>query len=133
MTYCDEQSRCWLFWTISRFRLLTIRPNGTYGWSKSNKRLPVLFAAKSVRRPFVTSAAICRRCVNKVIGCLPLWLPSLQASHYLWPGHLGSYLSPLSDCLKLFPALLAGFGCCKRWYGSEWFQMVVGHSLLYIP
>src|SRR5713101_3307237 len=91
MTYCDEQSRCWRFWTISRFRLLTIRPNGTYEWSKSNKRLPVLFAAKSVRRPFVTSAAICRRCVNKVIGCLPLWLPSLQASHYLWPGHLGSY------------------------------------------
>ena len=45
----------------------------------------------TARRPFVTCAAICQRCVNKVKRCLPLWPPSLQASHSLSPGPLGRY------------------------------------------
>jgi transposase len=43
------------------------------------------FAAKREPRPFVTFAGIFPPCASKVMLCLPLWPPSLQASHYPLP------------------------------------------------
>jgi transposase len=57
----------------------------------SYDQYPCQHSVCAARRPFVTFAALCQRCANKVKRCLPLWPPSLQASHSLSPGPLGSY------------------------------------------
>ncbi len=85
MTCSGVPIRCWPISSTSRFHSLTIKLNGTCGWSKSSKRLLASFAVKPALQLFVAFAAIYLPCASKGRACLWLWRPSLQASPH--PSH----------------------------------------------